>query len=52
VMGQAANLKDVVIDQLLPGIKVNTTPTDFYPLEQLQMMRFEGETWRLFGPVR
>lgn len=52
VMKQAANLKDVVIDQLLPGIKVNTAPTDFYPIEQLQMMRFEGETWRLFGSVR
>lgn len=52
VMKQAANLKDFTIDQLLPGINANTSPTDFFPLEQLQMMRFEGEQWRLFGPIR
>ncbi len=52
VMAQAANLKHFTVDQLLPGITVNTSPTDFHPLEQLQMMRFEGEKWVLFGPVR
>jgi branched-chain amino acid transport system substrate-binding protein len=36
---------------LLPGIKVNTSATDFYPIEQMQMMQFNGERWELFGPV-
>ena len=51
VMQQAANLKDVELDMLLPGIKVNTSPTDFFPLEELQMRRFNGERWELFGPI-
>jgi branched-chain amino acid transport system substrate-binding protein len=51
VMKQAANLKDVQVDMLLPGIKVNTSATDFYPIEQMQLMRFNGERWQLFGPV-
>ena len=51
VMKQAANLKDFESGPLLPGIKVNTSPTDFYPLEQLQLMKFEGESWKLFGPI-
>jgi len=51
VMKQAANLKDFEPGMLLPGIKVNTSPTDFFPLEQLQLEKFQGETWKLFGPV-
>src|SRR6185312_9976598 len=51
VMKQAANLKDLEIGQLLPGIKINTSPTDFFPIEQMQMMKFEGESWKLFGPI-
>ena len=51
VMKQAANLKDVELDMLLPGIKINTSATDFFPIEQMQMMRFNGERWELFGPV-
>jgi branched-chain amino acid transport system substrate-binding protein len=51
VMKQAANLKDFEPEMLLPGIKVNTSPTDFYPIEQMQLMRFNGERWELFGPV-
>jgi branched-chain amino acid transport system substrate-binding protein len=51
VMRQAASLKDFEPGGLLPGIKLNTSATDFYPIEQLQMMRFKGETWELFGPV-
>jgi branched-chain amino acid transport system substrate-binding protein len=51
VMRQAANLKDVDLGMLLPGIKVNTSPTDYYPLKELQMRRFEGEGWQLFGPI-
>jgi len=35
----------------LPGTKIKTSPTDFAPLEQLQMMKFKGESWELFGPL-
>ncbi len=51
VMKQAANLKDIQQPTLLPGVKVNTSPTDFAPIDQMQMMRFEGEAWKLFGEV-
>jgi branched-chain amino acid transport system substrate-binding protein len=50
-MKQAANLKDVKLGTLLPGISINTGPNDFFPIKQLQMMRFKGESWELFGPV-
>ena len=36
---------------LLPGIKVNTSPTDFYPIQAVQLQRFKGETWELFGEI-
>jgi branched-chain amino acid transport system substrate-binding protein len=51
VMKQAANLKNVQLPMALPGITLNTSPTDFYPFEQMQMMRFNGERWELFGPI-
>jgi branched-chain amino acid transport system substrate-binding protein len=51
VMKQAANIKDLTLAGLLPGIRVNTSPTDFAPLQQLQMMRLSGEKWDLFGDV-
>src|SRR6266705_553623 len=50
VMNVVANL-DFEIDGLIPGIRVKTTRTDFYPIEQVQMMRFTGERWQLFGPI-
>ncbi len=49
VMKQAANLKNLTIPMLLPGIKVNTSPTDFFPIEQERLARFDGERWVLFG---
>jgi branched-chain amino acid transport system substrate-binding protein len=51
VMKQAASLKDFAPDTLLPGINITTTATDFAPIEQLQMMRFKGEKWELFGDI-
>jgi branched-chain amino acid transport system substrate-binding protein len=51
IMKQAASIKDFEPGTLLPGIKVNTSPTDFYPIEQEQLQRFKGETWELFGPI-
>ena len=50
IMKQAANL-NFEIGVYLPGTKIKTSPTDFAPLEQLQMMRFKGESWELFGPL-
>ena len=51
VMKQAANVHDFTVPMLLPGIKVNTSPTDFGPVKQVQMARFTGERWELFGPL-
>jgi branched-chain amino acid transport system substrate-binding protein len=48
-MRQATNLKDFEVGLLLPGIKINTSPTDYYPIEQMQMSRFNGEHGELFG---
>ncbi|MGM4904193.1 ABC transporter substrate-binding protein [Tardiphaga sp. 866_E4_N2_1] len=51
VMKQAASLKDFRTEVLLPGIKINTSATDFAPISQLQLMRFKGDKWELFGEV-
>jgi len=51
VMKQAANLKNFHSDLMLPGIMVNTGPDDYFPIEQMQLMKFNGEAWELFGEV-
>jgi ABC-type branched-subunit amino acid transport system substrate-binding protein len=51
IMKQAANLKDFRTEVLLPGIKINTSPTNFAPISQLQLQRFKGERWELFGDI-
>jgi branched-chain amino acid transport system substrate-binding protein len=51
VMKQAANLKDVELPMLLPGIKVNTGPNDFYPIKQEQLAKFDGKEWVRFGEI-
>jgi ABC-type branched-subunit amino acid transport system substrate-binding protein len=51
VMKQAASLKEFAPDTTLPGIKVNTSATDFAPIEQLKMMQFKGGKWVLFGDI-
>jgi len=51
VMKQAASLNNVELGMLLPGITVSTSPTDFAPVKQWQLMRFEGTNWQLFGDV-
>ena len=51
VMKQAASIKNLELGGLLPGIKVNTSPTDYYPIEQLQLIRFNGEGYEKFGPI-
>ena len=51
IMKQAASIRDLELGGLLPGIKVNTSATDFAPISQLQLMRFKGETWERFGDI-
>jgi ABC-type branched-subunit amino acid transport system substrate-binding protein len=51
IIKQATNLKDVQLDLALPGIVNNTTPNDYRVNKQLQMMRFNGERWEMFGPI-
>ncbi|MDB5568220.1 MAG: branched-chain amino acid transporter substrate-binding protein [Tardiphaga sp.] len=51
VMKQAASVRDFAPSTFLPGIKINTSATDFAPVEQLQLMKFKGERWELFGDV-
>jgi branched-chain amino acid transport system substrate-binding protein len=51
VMRQAANLQGVELPMLLPGIRLDTSPSDFYPIEQAQMMRFDGAEWVRFGGI-
>ena len=51
ILAQANNLKDVENPLLLPGIKVNTSPTDHRPLEQMQLQRWDGKHWERFGSV-
>jgi branched-chain amino acid transport system substrate-binding protein len=50
-MRQATNLRDLKLPMLLPGIKVSTSPTDYYPVQQLQLMRFDGKRWVRFGDL-
>jgi ABC-type branched-subunit amino acid transport system substrate-binding protein len=51
VMRQAAHLKGFRTSNLLPGITINTSPIDFAPIKQVQLRRFNGDIWELFGPV-
>jgi branched-chain amino acid transport system substrate-binding protein len=50
-MKQAASIKDFELPLLLPGIKVNTGPADFAPIEEEQLAKFDGERWALFGEI-
>ena len=51
VMKQAANLKNFHVDTMLPGVSISTAANDFAPIESMQLMRFDGSTWELFGEV-
>jgi len=51
VMRQAQSLKNFELPLLLPGVRINTSPSDFYPIEQVQLARFDGKRWVLFGEV-
>jgi branched-chain amino acid transport system substrate-binding protein len=51
IMRQAANMKGFRVDTLLPGITINTSKTDYAPMESVQLARFDGKTWELFGDI-
>ncbi len=51
LMACAANVKDLQLPMVLPGIKINTSPTDFYPVQAEQLSKFDGEKWVLFGEI-
>src|SRR3984957_4338933 len=51
IMKQAADLHDLEVPVLLPGIKVNTSPTNFHPIRQMQLQKWDGKSWKLFGSV-
>ena len=51
IMKQAANLHDMKMPMLLPGITLSTSPSDFAPIKQMQLEKFDGTTWKLFGDV-
>jgi branched-chain amino acid transport system substrate-binding protein len=51
IIRQAANLKDLELPMLLPGVKINTSPTDYYPIEQVRLLKFNGVRWEMFGDV-
>jgi branched-chain amino acid transport system substrate-binding protein len=51
ILKQATNIKDLELPMLLPGIKVNTGPTDYFPIKQMQLMRWDGKHWVRFGEM-
>jgi branched-chain amino acid transport system substrate-binding protein len=51
VMKQAASLHNLALPMLLPGITLNTSADDFAPIKQMQLQKFDGTTWKLFGDV-
>ena len=51
VMKQAANIRDQKLPMMLPGITISTSADDFAPIKQMQLQKFDGTTWRLFGDV-
>ncbi|HMJ29488.1 MAG TPA: ABC transporter substrate-binding protein, partial [Xanthobacteraceae bacterium] len=52
ILQQVHSIRDLELPMLLPGIKVNTSPTDHVPVEQMQFMRFNGKTWERFGELQ
>jgi branched-chain amino acid transport system substrate-binding protein len=51
IMGCAANIKDLQLPMVIPGILVNTSATDFYPIQAAQLSKFDGTKWALFGDI-
>jgi ABC-type branched-subunit amino acid transport system substrate-binding protein len=52
ILKQAYAIRDLQLPMLLPGIKINTSPTDHVPVDQMQFMRFNGKSWERFGELQ
>jgi hypothetical protein len=52
ILKQAFSIKDLALPMLLPGIRIDTSPTDHVPVEQMQFMRFNGTSWERFGELQ
>jgi len=51
VMKHAASLHDLTLPMLLPGITISTSVDDYAPIKQMQLMKFDGNSWKLFGEI-
>jgi branched-chain amino acid transport system substrate-binding protein len=51
IMRQAADIHDLALPMLLPGVAINTSPTDFRALKQMRLVRFDGQTWQTFSEL-
>ncbi len=51
IMYQAANIKDLKLPMLLPGVKINTSPSNYHPIRKMQLASFNGSNWELFGDL-
>jgi branched-chain amino acid transport system substrate-binding protein len=51
VLKQATSLRDLKLPMVLPGITISTGPDDYAPMKQMQLQKFDGTTWKLFGEV-
>ena len=51
ILKQATSVKDLDLPMLLPGIKINTSPTNYSPIRQMQLQSFNGTSWELFGEI-
>jgi branched-chain amino acid transport system substrate-binding protein len=51
VMKQATSIKDFEPPMVLPGMRINTSPTNFSPIRQMQLAKFDGQSWQLFGDL-
>ena len=51
IMSQAANINDLELPMLLPGVKINTSAANYHPIQQMQLASFNGSSWELFGEL-
>ena len=51
IMYQAANIEDLELPMLLPGVKISTSPSNYHPIRKIQLASFNGSSWELFGDL-
>jgi branched-chain amino acid transport system substrate-binding protein len=52
ILRQATNIQHLELPMLLPGVTINTSPTDYRPIKQMRLVRFDGKSWTLFGELQ